>query len=59
MKINESVLQNGDIFFTADNSILSKAIRYFTKSEVSHCGQLMDTFNDGSFYRVEMTKDFF
>lgn len=58
MKINESVLQTGDIFFTADRSLLSKAIRYFTKSKVSHCGQLMDTYKDGHFYRVEMTKDF-
>jgi len=58
MKINESVLQDGDIFFTAENNIVSGLIRFFTKSKVSHCGQLMNTFNDGHFYRVEMTKDF-
>jgi hypothetical protein len=58
MKINESVLQDGDIFFTAEKNIVSGLIRFFTKSKVSHCGQLMNTFNDGHFYRVEMTKDF-
>lgn len=58
MKINESVLQDGDIFFTAEKNIVSGLIRFFTKSKVSHCGQLMNTFNDGHFYRVEMTKGF-
>ena len=58
MKINESVLQDGDIFFTAEKNIVSWLVRFFTKSKVSHCGQLMDIFNDGHFYRVEMTKDF-
>lgn len=59
MKINESVLQNGDIFFTANNSIISRAIRFFSKSKVSHCGQLSCAFDNTGFYRIEMTKSFF
>lgn len=35
------VIQTGDIYFTGSNTIVSRIIKYFTKSDISHVGMFV------------------
>lgn len=56
MKINYSVLREGDVFFTGGNDFLARLIRWATGSKVSHCGQLIKPYGGDLFYKCEMGK---
>lgn len=57
MAINYDVIREGDVFFTRDNSPLGVLIRWFTNSEVQHCGQLIKPLGKKLFYKCEMGWD--
>lgn len=58
--INFNLLREGDLFFTADKSLLSRIIQMITKSKVGHVGQLIKPlYGSDLFYGCEMTLDVF
>lgn len=46
-------IRNGDIFLTANSSLISRVIRFFTRSEISHVGMFLNI--SGRIFIVEAT----
>jgi len=58
MAIDFTKIQEGDIFFYADKSIVGTLIRWATKSSVQHVGQFIRPYSCSKlFYRCEMVLD--
>lgn len=58
MAINYYLLHEGDLFFTAPKDWLGRLIRFFSRGNVSHVGQLIKPYGGKLLYKAEMSYNF-